>query len=174
MLAVLAPPIGRLLGIGEVLSSFRLRGYAAGIAKGAIGIGVALSIVLGVACAVVARLGNDQAAHASIVASSNAWCTKLKSNPATLASDTFDWPTPGDTIPASITKMAAYQSYWESLATIAPAGILKDTQKVASAAKSIVATVQSTQTLNDSVNIAQMQNVVATSRIHDWVSAYCG
>jgi hypothetical protein len=173
ILAFLAPPIGLLLAIGAVVSDSRTKGYAAGIAKAAIGIGAALSVVLGVAFAVVTKINNDQSAHASIVASSRAWCTKLESNPATLSSDTFGWPSPGDTIPASITKITAYEAYWDSLVKLAPPGILSDTQKVAAAATSIVTTVQQTQTLNDSGNVAQLQNVVATSDIHGWVSNYC-
>ena len=171
--AFLAPPIGLLLGIGAVIRGSRSRGYAAGIAKAAIGIGAALTLVLGVALAVVSKVNNDQAAHASIVASSRAWCTKLESTPAALSSDTLGWPSPGDTIPSSITAIESYQAYWDSLAKLAPTGIRSDTQKVASAAKSIVATVQSTQTLNDAGNVAQMENVVATSGIHSWVSNYC-
>ena len=173
VLAFLAPPIGLLLGIAAVITDSRSKGYAAGIAKAAIGIGVALTLVLGVALAVVTKINSDHAAHASIVASSRAWCTKLQSNPATLSSDTFGWPSPGDTIPASITKMKTYQAYWQGLAKVAPSGIRADTQKVVDTAKSIVATVQSTQTLNNAGNIAQLQNVVATSGIHGWVSTYC-
>ena len=173
VLAFLAPPIGLLLGIGAVISDWRSKGYAAGIAKAAIGIGAALSLVLGVAFVVVTKINSDQAAHAAIVASSSAWCTKLKSDPATLSSDTLGWPSPGATIPASITAMQSYQTYWDGLAKLAPAGIRTDTQKVADTAKSIVATVQSSQTLNDAGNVAQMHNVVARSGIHDWVSNYC-
>jgi hypothetical protein len=173
VLAFLAPPIGLLAGIGAVIVDSRTKGYAAGIAKAAIGIGAALSIVLGVAFVVVSKINSDQAAHASIVASSRAWCAKLDSNPATLSSDTFGWPSPGDTIPSSIAAMTSFEAYWDGLAKLAPAGIRADTQKVADAAKSIVGAVQSTQTLNDAGNIAQLQNVVATSGIHGWVSNYC-
>jgi hypothetical protein len=173
VLAILAPPIGLLLGIVAVVVDSRTKGYVAGIAKAAIGIGAALSLVLGVAVVVQTKINNDQAAHAAIVASSHAWCTKLNANPATLTSDTLGWPSPGDTIPASIKKMKTYEKFWDSLAKVAPAGILSDTQKVAATAKSIAATVQSTQTLNDAGNIAQMQNVVASSGINSWVSNYC-
>ena len=173
VLAFLAPPIGLLAGIGAVIADSRTKGYAAGIAKAAIAIGAALSILLGVAFVVLSKINNDQAAHASIVASSRAWCTKLESNPATLSSDTFGWPSPGDTVPSSITAMKAYEAYWEGLAKLAPAGIRVDTLKVADTAKSIVGAAQSTQTLNDAGNIAQLQNVVATSGIHAWVSNYC-
>jgi hypothetical protein len=173
VLAFLAPPIGLVTGIAAVVLDSRSKGYVAGIAKAAIAIGAALTIVLGAAFAVVTKISDGQAAHAAIVASSRAYCAKLTANPATLSSDTFGWPSPGNTIPESIKVMKAYETNWDSLAKLAPTGIRSDTAKVAAAAKSIVATVQSSQTLNDSGNVAQMQNVVATSGIHAWVSSYC-
>jgi hypothetical protein len=174
VLAFLAPPIGLILGIVAALTGARSRGYATSLAKAAIGIGAVLSLMLGVALVVVTKINNDNAAHAAIVASSADWCTKLKADPATLNSDTFGWPAPGDTIPASITSIKSYESKWETLAKVAPAGIRADTQKIAATAKSIAASVQSTQTLNDESNIAQLQNDVQTSGIKSWVSTYCG
>jgi hypothetical protein len=171
--AFLAPPIGLLLGIVAVVTGSRSRGYAASIAKAAIGIGAALSVVLGVAYVVESKVASDHAAHQAIVASSARWCTKLRSETGTLTSDTFGWPAPGATIPDSITAIRSYEARWASLAKVAPAGIRADTQKVADAAKTIAASVQSTLTLDDSNNIAQMQNVAATSGIQSWASAYC-
>jgi hypothetical protein len=172
-LAFLAPPIGLLVGIGAAVTDSRNKGYVASIAKAAIGIGAALSLVLGVVFVVVSKIDSDQAAHNAIVASSRTWCTKLKANPTTLASDTFGWPSPGNTIPASITAMKAYETSWKSLVVVAPVGIRSDTQKVETAAASIVSSVQSTGTLDDASNVAQMQNVVAASGIQSWVSTYC-
>jgi hypothetical protein len=173
VLAFLLPPIGLLLGIGAVVSGSTTRGYAASVAKAAIGIGAVLTLVLGVVFAVVTKIDNDNAAHASVVASSAAWCTKLKSNPAALSSDTLGWPSAEDTIPKSLASIETYESNWDSLAKVAPAGIRADTQKVADTAKSIESNVRSTQTLNDSGNVAEMQNVVAATGIKSWVSNYC-
>jgi hypothetical protein len=174
ILAFLAPPVGLILGVAAVISGPRTKGYATGIAKAAIGIGAALSVVLGVGLVVVTKISTDNAAHAAIVASSSAWCTKLRADPATLTSDTFGWPAPGDTIPASIAAIKGYEAKWDALVKVAPRGIRSDTQKVLSTARSIGSSVQSTQTLNDANNVAQLQNVVAVSGIKGWVSAYCG
>jgi len=173
VLAFLAPPVGLLVGIGAAVADSRNKGFVAAIAKAAIGIGTALSLVLSVAFVVVTKIDNDQAAHNAIVASSRAYCTKLKSNPATLASNTFGWPSPGSTIPASIAAMKTYESSWKSLAAVAPADILAGTRRVESAAAAIVSSVQTTQTLDDANDVAQMQNVVAASGIVTWVSDYC-
>jgi hypothetical protein len=173
VLAFVAPPIGLLVGIGAVVSDSRGKGYAASVAKAAIGIGAGLSLVLGVVVVVVGKVDSDHAAHDAIVASSRAYCSKLKSNPATLASNTFGWPAPGDTIAASIPAMKTYDSTWKSLVSVAPKGIRDDTRKVEAAAAGILASVQSTQTLDDASNVSQMQDVVAATRIHAWVSTYC-
>ncbi|MCW2547211.1 MAG: hypothetical protein JWN96_1671 [Mycobacterium sp.] len=172
-LAFLAPPIGLLVGIGAVVSDSRGKGYVASVAKAAIGVGAGLSLVLGVVVVVVGKIDSDHAAHDAIVASSRTYCSKLESNPATLASNTFGWPAPGDTIAASIQPIKAYDSTWKSLISVAPQGIRVDTKKVEAAAAGILASVQSTQTLDDASNVSQMQDVVAATGIRAWVSTYC-
>ncbi|HEX4402914.1 MAG TPA: hypothetical protein VHZ98_16465 [Galbitalea sp.] len=173
VLAFLAPPVGLLAGIAAAVSGSRTKGFVASVAKAAMGIGAGLSLVLGVAFAVVSKIDSDQAAHNAIVASSRAYCAKLQSDPATLTSDTFGWPSPGDTIPDSITAIKAYDATWKSLVTVAPTGILADTKKVEAAAGSILSSVQSTGTLDNASNVAEMQNAVATTGISTWVSDYC-
>jgi hypothetical protein len=173
VLAFLAPPVGLLAGIAAAVSGSRTKGFVASVAKAAIGIGAGLSLVLGVAFAVVSKIDSDQAAHNAIVASSRAYCAKLQSDPATLTSDTFGWPSPGDTIPDSITAIRAYDTTWKALVTVAPTGILADTKRVEAAAGSILSSVQSTGTLDNASNVAEMQNAVATTGISAWVSDYC-
>lgn len=173
VLAILAPPVGLLLGIGAALTEPRSKGFVTGLAKAAIAVGAALSLVLGVAFAVYTKVSHDQADHNAIVASSKAWCASLKSNPSVLASDTFGWPSPADTIPDSITTMKQYETHWQSLVALAPPGIRSDTRKIATAAQSIVASVESTQTLDDSSDVAEMQNAVATTGITAWANEYC-
>jgi hypothetical protein len=173
VLAFLAPPVGLLAGIAAAVSDWRTKGFVASVAKAAIGIGAALSLVLGVVFVVVGKIDSDQAAHNAIVASSRAYCTKLQSNPATLTSDTFGWPSPGNTIPDSINAMKSYDATWKSLVAVAPKGILSDTRKIESTAAGIESSVKSTQTLDNASNVAEMQNVVATTGIRTWVSDYC-
>ncbi|HEY2643354.1 MAG TPA: hypothetical protein VGI56_06365 [Galbitalea sp.] len=173
VLAILVAPLGLLAGIAAVLLGTRNNGFASGIAKAAIAIGAVLTLVLGVGGIGLTNLAQRQAAHDAVVASSAKWCAQLKSNPATLSSSTFGWPPQGSTIPASITAMGTYENYWVALAKIAPAGILADTQQVATSAKSIVDSVQSTQVLDDANDVSAMQSVVAASGIPAWVNEYC-
>jgi hypothetical protein len=173
VLAFVAPPIGLVAGIIALIVGSRTRGFTAGIAKVAVAIAIVLSIALTVGYVVVSKINSDQAAHDAIAASSQAWCTKLKSNPATLASNTYGWPSPGNTIPASITSMQSYVDYWASLEKIAPAGIKSGTTQIESSAKSIADAVQKTQTLDDASNVSTMQAAVANSGVSQWVTQYC-
>lgn len=173
-LAIVAAPVGLIGGLVAVIVGTRRRGYAASAAKAAIGIGAVLTLVLGVALVVHDKVAGDQAAHDAIVASSARYCAKLRSDPSTLTSDTFGWPAPTNTIPDSIAAMQAYEAKWESIASVAPTGIRADTARVAATAKSIITSVQATQTLDNANNIIQLQNVVSTTGIKAWAHDYCG
>jgi hypothetical protein len=173
ILAFIAPPLGVIAGIVAIVFGTQTKGFAAGIAKAAVAIGIVLSIALTVGLVVVGKLNSEQAAHDAIVASSRPYCAKLESNPATLASDTYGWPSPGTTIPTSITSIQAYVTYWTDLKAIAPKGIKGGTGQIASAAQSILGSVQKTQTLDDASNVSDMQDAVASSGVPDWVSEYC-
>jgi hypothetical protein len=173
VLAFVVAPLGLITGIGAIVVGIRSNGFASNIAKAAVTIGAVLTVVLGIGLIGLSNLAAQQAAHDAVAASSVKWCTQLKSNPATLASNTFGWPAPASTIPASITAMQTYENYWVALVKIAPSGIRPDTQQVATSAQSIISGVQSTQTLDDSSDISTMQSVVAASGIPSWVSEYC-
>jgi hypothetical protein len=173
VLAIVLPPIGLILAIVVLFLDSRSKGFAASITKAAVAIAVVLSIGVGVGAVVIAKLQADQAQQNAIAASSVAWCSKLTANPATLASSTYGWPAPANTVPESITSMQAYVKFWQSAVAIAPDGIKSGTRLIASNAKAIVKTVQSTQTLDDAADVSQMQSAVASSGIQNWVSQYC-
>jgi hypothetical protein len=173
VLAFVVAPLGLLAGIGAIVVGIRNNGFASNIAKAAVTIGAVLTVVLGIGLIGLSNLAAQQAAHNAVAASSVTWCTQLKSNPNTLASNTFGWPSPGNTIPDSITSMQTYENSWLALVKVAPKGIQPDTQQVATSAQSIINGVKSTQTLDDASDVSTMQSVVAASGIPAWVSEYC-
>jgi hypothetical protein len=173
VLAIILPPIGLITAIAAAFLGARNRGFATTVAKAAIGIGAALTVVAIVAAVIGVSLANQQAKHNAIAASSVAFCTKLKANPATLQSPTFGWPAPGDTIPDTITSMQAYEANWASIEAVAPAGIRPGAQKVVAAAQSIISSVQSSQVFDDSNDIAAMTQAASASGIQAWVTDYC-
>ncbi len=173
VLALIAPPLGLIAGIVSLLLSARRSGYTSSIAKAAVAIGSVLSLVLAVGVVVELHLRSQQAAHDAIVASSAAYCAEIKRSPGILHSPTFGWPAPAGTIPESITAMQTYESEWTRLAKIAPSGIRAGTLSVASAAGSIIKSVESTQVLDDAANVTQLQQAAAGSGVTEWVSEYC-
>ena len=173
VLAIVVAPIGLIVGIVAATVGSRSRGFASTLAKAAIAVGIVLTIILGVGAAVLAKLDNEQATHDAIAASSAAWCSQLESNPGTLESNTFGWPAPGNTIPASEKSIATYVAFWKKLDILAPSGIKGGTEQVESTAASIGKSLASTQTLDNSANVSQMQSVVANSGIQGWATEYC-
>lgn len=173
ILAFVLPPIGMITAIVALVLGSRSRGFGAGIAKAAVAIAVVLSIGLGVGAVVLNKLATDAAAHDSIVASSQPWCSKLASNPGTLTSDTYGWPAPANTVPDSLPPMQAYVDQWTALLKIAPKGIKTGTKEIESTAASILSSVTKTQTLDDASDVSTMQDAVGNSGVPQWVSEYC-
>ena len=91
---------------------------------------------------------NQQAQHAAIVASSVPFCAQLKANPATLQSATYGWPSPADTIAASVTSMQTYEAFWQNVVKVAPDGIRQGAQQVATTAQNVIDSVDDAD-LND-------------------------
>jgi hypothetical protein len=172
-LAFVAPPVGALAGVATVVISSRTRGWSSGVGKAAIGVGLSLSLVLAGAGVVISRNLSAQATNDALVASSVQWCSSLRSDPTRLASSTYGWPPIAGTIAQSLPAMQKYEDYWTSLAKIAPAGIKVETQKIATTAKGIITSVQTSRVLDDASNVATMQEAVSVSTIPAWVSGYC-
>ncbi len=173
VLSFLAPPLGLIAGVVSLLLCARRSGYTSSIAKAAVAIGSSLSLVLAVGVVIELHVRSQQAAHDAIIASSAAYCAELARSPGILHSSTFGWPAPAGTIPESITAMQTYESEWTRLAKIAPSGIRAGTLSVASAAGSIIKSIESTQVLDDAANVTQLQQAAAGSGVTEWVSEYC-
>jgi len=173
VLSVIAPPLGILVAIAAIVLGIRHNGFAATVAKVALAIGIVLTLVLGVALYLVNDVQKKQAAHDAIVSSSVQWCTELKASPGTLSSPTYGFPSSQDTIPASIAAAQKYESFWTGLVKVAPAGIRKGTQSIATTAAGIASSASSSRVFDDDSNTSVMQQAVSNSGINDWVSAYC-
>jgi hypothetical protein len=173
VLAFVLPPIGFITAIVALVLGSRSRGFGSGIAKAAIAIAVVLSIGLGIGAVILNKFAADAAAHDSVVASSQAWCTKLASTPGALTSDTYGWPAPANTVPDSLPPMQAYVDQWKALLKIAPKGIKTGTEEIEKTAGSILSSVTKTQTLDDASDVSTMQDAVGNSGVPQWVSEYC-
>jgi hypothetical protein len=172
-LSILAPPVGVLASIAALIIGVRRNGYAATVAKVALGVAIVLSLVLGVAYYLVTVSQQKTAAYDAIVQSSSQFCARLKTDPATLASPTYGFPTGAPTISASIAAIRQYDTFWSGLVSVAPAGIRPGTQGISAAAARILSSLQSSRVLDDDGNVAQIQQEVSASGINAWVSHYC-
>lgn len=179
VLAILLPPIGLITAIVALAVGFRNRGFGSTVAKAAIPIAVVLSLVAGAGGAVLAKTAADNAAHASVVASSAQWCSQVKAGPGGYTSATFGWPSPADNVPDSIKAMQAYVDRWTALQKIAPtggspAGAAKTgSGELVAEAKSIVSQDTSTQIVDDATNVSSMEDSATNSGIPQWIANYC-
>lgn len=173
VLAFLLPPLGVLAAVAAIIVGIRGRGWAAGISKAAVAVGLVLSLALAGGGVVLARNANTAAAHAAIVTSSAKWCAAIQKDPATLASATYGWPRVGGTIATSLPAMKVFTARWGELVKIAPGGIKAETQKILSASTAITTSVETSRVLDDSANVARMQQAVSSSGIPAWVAEFC-
>jgi hypothetical protein len=173
VLAFLVAPLGVIAGVVAVILGHRSNGWASGIAKAAIGIGVVVSVALGGGYALLANVQEKQAAHDAVIASSAKWCSQLRSTPGVLQSPTFDWPSEQSTISLSIVAMQQYVDHWAQLRKVAPDGIKAGTASIEKSASGIAAGVTSSRALDDSANQSRMASTVSGSGVAAWVSQYC-
>lgn len=173
VVAVLLPPIGFVVGIVAILLSRHRVGWSSGVARAATLVAVALSLVLAAGAVVVNDIAQDAAAEAALVESSADFCAALDASPGTLQSDTFGWPAPGNTIPASIEAMRQYETLWATIAAAAPAGVKAGSDDVLARARSIIASVELSRTVDDDTNRALMRAAASRSGVLPWSAAYC-
>jgi hypothetical protein len=171
-LAVIAPPLGVLAAIADIVLEVRRDGFAATVAKIALIVGAILTVVLVVVLFLFGNAEKKQAAHDAIAASSVQYCAQLKSS-GDLSSATYGFPASQDTIPDSITAIQKYTDFWNGLVKVAPKGIRSGTQIVATTSAGILKTVTTSRVMDDGSNATQMEQAASNSGIGDWVSSYC-
>ena len=172
-LAFLVAPLGIVAGVVAVILGHRSRGWASGLAKAAIGIGVVLSVALGGGYALLSNVQQKQAAHDAVIASSAKWCSQLRSTPGVLQSPTYDWPSEQNTVALSIVAMQQYVDHWAQLTKVAPAGIRSGTSSIEKSAAGITSNVTTSRVLDDSANQSTMARTVSASGVAAWVAQYC-
>lgn len=114
-----------------------------------------------------------QSSEAEVKAASAPFCADLGSTPGVLAQPGFGWPTDPADLPTTIAAMTAYQQRWNSLAQIGPPTIKADISAVATAAGTIVANVEASQSINRAGNLATIQAVTSQTSIPAWSAKYC-
>ncbi|TQL48329.1 hypothetical protein FB562_1423 [Homoserinimonas aerilata] len=183
--AVLLPPIGVVLGFVASARGRIYRGWASGIARAAIAVGVVMTLVFAVAGAFLwaeeqkraderAAAAEVAAAHDSVVQASAEFCAGLAGYPSIFAEGDpdFGWPSledPNGYLPA----IANYSAVWQGLVPVAPEGISAQVQSFSTRVDGIVGLAQSLQTANRSGDVLGVHSSDDITSIAAYVGDYC-
>ena len=171
--AIIAAPLGLILGIVASVRSSSVRGYVSNLARASVVVGVIFSL-LGAGGIVAGLVVSTQAANeASIRSSSEKMCAQLDERPGILDDPAFGWPALAS-IPAYKAEVAAYVEWWAGLETIAPKGAKADVAAIAEAAESAGTRMSISRVVDHSRDYADLQTAASASLLPEYVTEYCG
>jgi hypothetical protein len=135
-------------------------------------------VVITLAVGVLAAAGltawtKVQESEAQVKADSAALCSDLATTPGVLAQPGFGWPTEVADIATTVAAMHAYQERWQALADGAPPTIRASVASIASAATTLTANVEASQSIDRAGNLAKISSVTSKSAVPAWVQKYC-
>lgn len=172
VLAIVAAPLGLILGTVASVRSSSVRGYVSNLARASVVLGVVFSL-LGAGGIVAGLLVSTHAANeAAIRASSEKMCAQLDERPGILDDPAFGWPALAG-IPAYKADVAAYVEWWAGLETIAPKGAKADVAAIADAAESAATRMSISRVVDHSRDYADLQTAASTSLLSEYVAEYC-
>lgn len=173
VLAFVVPPVGLVGSIATAARSSRRRGWAIGVTKAGIAVGIVFSVLAAGGAYAGYKAFRAHQAHDQLTAASTAFCSAVEKDPTLLRVD-GGWPPPGSTIQDSLASMQAFVDKWTALAKISPAGVQGGVSSVASAGTQIVAAVTSQRTVDDAQNRSLVEAAVTNSGVAGWHAEYCG
>jgi len=132
----------------------------------------ALAVVV-VAGAAFAAWTMVQSSEAQVKADSAPFCADIASTPGVLSQPGFGWPTESADIPTTIAAMQAYQQRWAALANTAAPSIRADLSAVATAAATVIARVETNQSIDRTGNLATIDAVTQQTSLPAWAAKYC-
>jgi hypothetical protein len=174
VLAVIAPPLGLVVTIVARIVVYRRHGWTTAVARAATVISIVLTVLLAAGAAVYAVVSENAAAEARVVAAAQPLCDGLAATPGVLELEAYGWPTEIAPIADTLAAMKLYQEHWQQLAAIAPASAKAGTTAIADQATILVTSVESTQVIDRTANLAAMTAVTDASGLPQYAAAYCG
>jgi hypothetical protein len=133
-------------------------------------VGLSAAVIGGAALFAHSRV---QAAEAEVKADSAAFCADIAGTPGVLTQAGFGWPTEVADLPTTIASMKAYQERWTNLAKSGPPTIREDLAAVATAAGTVITSVEATQSINRQGNLAAIDAVTSQTVLRAWAAKYC-
>ena len=173
VLAIVMAPIGFIAGIVAAILSARRRGYVNGLAKAAIVVSLILSVI-GAAGGVVGGIALQRQAHEDALrAGSGAMCILLAEKPGVLTDAAFGWPAVDSTIPAYVTAVSGYETWWTTVAAAAPPQMRPQVEKVVTSAHAASERMAASRVVDHDRDYADMSAVAVSSTLPAWATRYC-
>ena len=174
VLAILVAPLGFIAGVVAAILSFRRRGYVNGMAKAAIVVSLILSII-GAAGGVLVGIALQRQAHEDALRSSSAaMCTVLAQRPGVLTDAAFGWPAVDSSIPAYVTAVSDYETWWTSVAASAPKQVKAQAQNVVATAHAAAERMTASRVVDHDRDYGELRSIATASTLPAWAATYCG
>jgi hypothetical protein len=174
LLAVLVPPAGLVLAIGNALRSTARRGWVPGLVRLSVAVGAVLSIAVGIGAAALWNRGLDAIHRDELRAASAAFCSTVAQRPELLTPPDYGWPAPAASIPESIAAMQGFAASWAAVAAASPPELRDGISGIVAAATRRVVAVSIARTVDDPGNRAVVGSAVVASGVMAWNASYCG
>jgi hypothetical protein len=172
-LAILVAPLGLIVGIVAAALSARSLGYVSGLAKSAIVVSIVFCLTLAGGGVAYSFSANHRAHQDALRTSSAPMCKLIAEKPGVLADAAFGWPPLGVTIPAYVTAVASYTTWWANLAKVAPKQIRPQVEAIEKAAQAASTRMALSKVVDHDQDSADLQKVAAASTLPQWAKSYC-
>jgi hypothetical protein len=173
VLAVVVAPLGLIAGIVASVLSRRRVGYVSGLARAAVIVAAIMCVVLAGGGVVYSFYAGSQAHEAALRASSTVMCAELATKPGILSDPAFGWPALSSTIPAYVSDVAAYQTWWARLTKVAPKQIRSQPAAIEKVAAANANRMAISRVVAHDQDYADIQKVASVSTLPQWVATYC-
>ena len=174
VLAVIAPPVGLVVGIVSRVISYRRHGWTTTVAKVTTVLSIVFTLLLGAGAFAYSVVAERDAAAARVVAEAQPLCEALASTPGVLDTPAYGWPTEVAAIPVTLEAMKVYQARWQQLADLAPDSARANLQAIADQAQTLVAAVETNRAIDRNGNLATMASITDVSGLPGWTARHCG
>lgn len=179
------PPVGFILGIVTMLRGKRIRGWVSDLSRAAIGVSLAMTVVIVVITSFtaisqaesarqLAEARAAQRAHAQLEAVSQPFCETVAQYPTIFgaADPDYGWPqldAPEGYLPA----IGDYADAWTAIAAVAPPGVAEDATAISTRVNGIVGIATALGTEQRSGDLLDLHQANDLATVQSWWIEYC-
>jgi hypothetical protein len=183
--AIILPPIGLITAIVALVRGKKVRGWASDLARSAVAVSVAMTVVFAAVGGYVwftetenakhlAAIKADQRAHELIETTSLPFCNLLAEHPSiySTADPDYGWPAV-DVEGGYNAAIAAYAKVWTQLAEVAPPGIAEETAAISARIDGIVEITNALRSQNRAGDLLGLHEKDDLATVESWYVEYC-